>query len=405
MKAGLKNKIDKCIKKYRDLQDERYNKFLLLDYLTDDEIDIMMSITNRTDGKTYSNILMLLRLNAEFGLTFVLMCRHFTLRKAYLATVFDIVNSERTHDSNQLTIMNREEFIEIVGKGGKTVCCVTDLNSASDLKYRANEMRHYDLIVYDEFIALEHEYLSHEVESLKVIYETMDRESNKRLLDNPKLIFLGNAINFASPVISYYNIFSDIELQEINTIQVVEKLTENNDHLKIAIELRRNEEVNKTKNSKLFNLGGNNYALSGEFTTNDYLLHNNVDNMEYIILKIDKKYLKCYYNSVRIVLNVLDYCDSYGYCNSIADMKKDVHYLNDNYFDSEHIHKMYDRTILYANTYTLQFISKSTYLQQILYEEIVAEIMYDKKQIKKMIEHKNTDKRILDILKQFESPF
>lgn len=399
MDKKLKQKIDKYIIEQRKIQPEKYNQFELLDFLTNEEVDLMISISNRTDGKTYGYIKTLLKLNQKFDLTFFIVARHYTLRKAYLSAVFEIITHEEIFNMGEITFLSNDEFIEVVDKKGRTICGISDLNAATDIKSWATKLRDYDCIVYDEFIALEHEYLSHEIPSMKVIYETIDRPSQKRLLPIPKMLLLGNAINFSSPFISYYDLFHDIEKMDMNTLKVIPRTTSDGDVLKIAMELRRNEHANKSKNSRLFNLGGNNYAISGKFDTNDYLVCHDFPDETFIIFKYDEKYIKCYYNGKKCVLNVLDYSEHYDYCNRIKDIKKDVKFLNENYFDPEHIHKMYNTDIImYANTFSLNYISDNPDLQLIVYEEIVSEIMYHPSHLQDMKKQKFTRQRHLAVL-------
>lgn len=395
-------KIDDFIKKKRETHDMRYNPYELLDFLTSDEVDVLMSISNRTDGKTYTYILVLLWLCNEFGLTFVLLSRHFMLRKAYLSTLTEIMTEQKTHDMNKVTFINHDDFVEVIGKNHKRICSVTDLNSATDLKYQAQKLRHYDLIVYDEFIALEHEYLSYEVDSMQIIYETMDRESDQRILPNQKILMMGNAMNFSSPFISYWDLFRDIEEQDINTMRVYERPTQDGDMLKIAVELRRNESVNKTKNNRIFNMGGNNYAMSGEFTTNRFLLSDDkFDLFDFYVIKYDDKYIKVYYTETKLVLSILHYSERYHYCNKICDVKEGVRFMTDKDYTPKMLKHMVNGSIKYANTFSLRYISDNLDLCTIRYKSIAVYLMYKPSHNKEMVKEQTRRERQLAFLAKF----
>ena len=48
---------------------DKYNQVLMLDYLDDPDVDLMFSITTRSDGKTFNYLYALAELNIKFDFT------------------------------------------------------------------------------------------------------------------------------------------------------------------------------------------------------------------------------------------------------------------------------------------------------------------------------------------------
>ena len=62
------NKLKKELEKIRKNIPEKYNQVELLDQLYNDNIDLLFSITTRTDGKTFNYLYALARLSLKFDL-------------------------------------------------------------------------------------------------------------------------------------------------------------------------------------------------------------------------------------------------------------------------------------------------------------------------------------------------
>lgn len=116
-----------------------------------------------------------------------------------------------------------------------------DLNNANDLKNYSAVLRHANLIMYDEFLAVGGEYAPHEFDKFKTIFETMDRSlippmeytNNRR-----KAIFLANPVDFSSEFLAQWQMYHYLESQPMNTIKVYKNM---------AIERRKNDKPHETK--------------------------------------------------------------------------------------------------------------------------------------------------------------
>src|SRR5690625_7950052 len=88
------------------------------------------------------------------------------------------------------------------------ITIMTDLNSATGLKYFTHFLKKFSIMVYDEFLAIESDYLSDEWIRLQTIYESIDRVEEYPLIYKPKILYLGNAVNFESPILHMLEIFN-----------------------------------------------------------------------------------------------------------------------------------------------------------------------------------------------------
>src|SRR5699024_8877379 len=144
---------------------ERYNQIKLLDYLLDVDVDHLVSISNRSDGKSFNYIHALIKLSLDFGVRFMLIARHYTVRFAYQKFLLKILDKSKIYKSKDFMFMRTDFYITILYKD-KEVGIITDLNQATDLKYHSNYLEDFPIMVYDEFLALEGDYLPDEWERL-----------------------------------------------------------------------------------------------------------------------------------------------------------------------------------------------------------------------------------------------
>lgn len=154
------------ITKFRKQIPDQYNQIELVDELMNKNIDWFISISNRSDGKTFNYISFFMKLAIEFDVKFILLSRHFTLRNAYVELVRKIAMEHKGFKENQLYFRNTQDYIS-VGYGNGEIGIITDLNNATDLKYHSNYMKDFPIIIYDEFLALESDYYLMSGKSLK----------------------------------------------------------------------------------------------------------------------------------------------------------------------------------------------------------------------------------------------
>src|SRR5699024_7781700 len=128
----------------------------------------------------------------------------------------------------------------------QSIAVISSLNDATELKYSSNFLKKYPIMVYDEFLALQSDYLPDEWERLKTIYESIDRNQEIPLIKKPKIIYLGNAVNFDSPVLHGLKIFNILENHPINTAKIYKY------EFNVMLEINRNDNANKQRNTRAF---------------------------------------------------------------------------------------------------------------------------------------------------------
>src|SRR5699024_12470578 len=145
----------------------------------------------------------------------------------------------------------------------KTIAMISDLNNANELKYFSNYMKNFPIIIYDEFLALETEYLPDEWLRLKTIYESIDRIEKYPLIHKPKIFYFGNAVNFDSPVLHGLKMFNILENHKMNTAKIYKY------DFNVMLEINRNENANKRRNTRAFQ-SSDDSMTTAQFETNDY---------------------------------------------------------------------------------------------------------------------------------------
>lgn len=351
----------KAIDLFRDSIPNMYNQINLVEELFNEEIDYYISISTRTDGKSFNYIAFLLYLALKYDVKFLLLGRHYTIRKSLEELIYDIFNSHTYFREKNLDVFSRrtDDYIAM-GVGNSELLAISDLNSASDLKLRSNYLKKFDIIVYDEFLALVEDYAGDETEKLKTIYESMDRkhldDSEHLQIKHPKILLLGNAVNFDSPILASLDIFERLESFKINTTRRIEN---------IYIEMRKNENTNKKRNTRAFNTGENDSMSTGQFKFNKFRLatdqikndlNRNTD--EFFI--VDKKtYIQIRYHkeTFKMILKVVPYNDSPYFSTTLTNQTETCTYLSDKYYNQSFIRKHEKNNLIYyENSYTKNYI-------------------------------------------------
>lgn len=345
------------LEKHRRTIPDEYNQIKLANELMNKDLDFYISISNRSDGKSFNYVGFFIKLAIEKGIGFMLVSRHFTLRYAYQELVDEIVSEMKGVNFNHIFYEKNDDYIKI-GYKEDYIGIITDLNNATDLKYHSATLKYFPIIIYDEFLALEGDYLTDEWEKLKTIYQSVDRNKDEiPYISHPKIFLLGNAVNFSSPILANLDIFKWLQNHKINTTR---------QYNNILIELRKNDNVNNKKNLRAFD-STNDAMTTAQFNFNDYQLTSDND-MQYIQKNGDFFFIKTEFGYLKIIFNVNDlrtnikftpYVENYQFCTQIDDVKNDVIYLDEKYYDYEKHFKQYYKKgsfITFDNAYTKSFV-------------------------------------------------
>lgn len=363
---------------------ERYNQILLLDELTNPDIDHYISISNRTDGKSFNYIHALLTIAIEYDLGLSFFSRNMMLRLSYQTLLEEIIDMSPLYNRKDFTFI-RQQYYVTLNYNGKTVALISDLNNATELKYFSNFIKKFPIMIYDEFLALETDYLSDEWERLKTIYESIDRVASYPLIGKPKIFYFGNAVNFESPILHGLKIFNILEHHPINTARVY------NYDFNVMLEVNRNDNANEQRNTRAF--GSSDDAMTTAcFDTNDYNVATDNDRLHikqnprtfYIKLKSD--YLKVWFNadSFTVILSIQSrITEEYSYNLLLKDNKETSTYLSEKYFDDNHIRKIDKGYYLFDNTYSKNTIASDfndlnrLKINKLIREQLIAETKKD----------------------------
>lgn len=356
-------KYKKLVKVLREAIPENYNKIKLAEDLINPDIDWLISISNRTDGKTTNYINLAVWLAIELDLKFFLLARHFTLRQSYNNTLMDIFIMNDKLKEEKLTFRRTDNYT-IVIYNGKTIGIISDINNASDLKLESNFLKNFPLVFYDEFLALEDDYVSDEYMKVKTIYESIDRQHGTiPFIKYPKIFLLGNAVNFSSPLLMHMNLFNKLETQAMNT-----KKTYGN----IVMEMNLNERVNELRNTRAFGSFEDDPMTTGRFKFNNYGIVNFEEKVK-LDLTADKFHIKLGKDLVKITyqrdnpyknlyVSIVPYAEHYVLCTERIDKRFNVDIIDDTYY-SEVFPKEYENLkIRFENSYSRdKFLNDDTY--------------------------------------------
>lgn len=350
-------KFIKHIEKFRKKNiPEHYNQIELMNHLLDEKIDHYVSISNRSDGKSFNYIHFLIDLAIRENVKFMLIARHYTVRFAYQNFLLKILDKSKIYNSKEFMFIRTDFFITLIYKD-KEIAIITDLNQATDLKYHSNYLEDFPIMVYDEFLALEGDYLPDEWERLKTIYGSVNRASGEEipLIKFPKLIYLGNAVNFSSPVLANLDLFNILEKHKLDTLRIYDN---------IALEFRKNNHVNEERNLRAFN-ENDDLMTHAQFNVNSFnLINDNQRNMintnpRFIIVKLSKNYLKITFNESNqlILLSIIHYSNKYDFNILLKDNNDESIFLDESYYCENHPKKYVTDYYLFDNAFSKDFIT------------------------------------------------
>lgn len=342
------------VQKYREKNiPKRYNQIQLMDWFLDEDVDHLVSISNRADGKSfnYNGIALDIAIEYNFGFTFIV--RHHTVQEAGQRIFQKIIDMNDKYNPRDFMFMRGNFYITLIYKD-RTIGVITDLNKATDLKYQSNFLEDFPFMIYDEFLALEGDYLPDEWDKLKTIYSSINRKEEIPLFNHPKILYLGNAVNFSSPVLSELSLFNILEKHPMNT----QKKYEN-----IVLEFNRNDNANEIRNLRAFK--EDNDAMSmGEFEINSHNIANKNDrnrinkNPDYVYIKLRDNYLKIIYNkdTYSCILSIVANTKQYDFNMLLKDNKETSIFLKESFYDIDHEEKYNKNIFLFDNMYSKDVI-------------------------------------------------
>ena len=381
------NKLKKELEKIRKNIPEKYNQVELLDQLYNNKIDLLFSITTRTDGKTFNYLYALAKLSLKFDFTTIIIVRHMELRGAMLAQIRDVYSTMDDLNDGDLYPAINSEYVEVNYKE-QTPFIILDLNNANDLKNYSSVLKKANIILYDEFLAVAGQYTDHEFLKFKTIFETMDRGYNDNMNytnGRRKAIFLANPVDFGSEFLAYWKLYEYLEMQPMNTIKCY-----NN----IAIERRRNQVAQENKNNRIFD-NVENESITGTFKINNWAIKQPKTNDKRIIIKTLEKYLVINLEKIP-VLEITQNEENYKYNTDLVDNSKNSIYLKASYYNENFPKKYIRGEYRFANQFSKDYILQNyptLKINKIIKENITAIPSFKEQE-------KEIDEENLKLLKQ-----
>lgn len=352
-------KYKKMIKSFRKNHvPEQYNQIKLLDELNNKDIDHFISISNRTDGKSINYVHALLYIAIEYDLGLTFLSRNMMLRTSYQELINDIIEISTIFDRRDFNFIRTQYYVSLNYKD-QTIAVISDLNNASELKYFSNYLKKFPIIIYDEFLTLQTEYLSDEWVRLKTIYESIDRIEKYPLIHKPKIFYFGNAVNFESPILHGLKIFNILENHPMNEAKIYQY------EFNVMLEINRNENANVRRNTRAFG-SEDDSMTTAQFETNDHNIADDSDrehikhNPRFIYIKLKSDYLKIWFNrdTLHVILSIESFIEhDYQYNMQLKDNKEGSIYLNETYFDEDHIKRLDRGDYLFENNFSKNYIT------------------------------------------------
>ena len=378
----LKN-LEKFRKKHIPPQ---YNQVKMLDELNNPEIDHFISVSSRTDGKSINYVHALLNIAIEYDIGLSFFSRNMMLRTSYQELINDIIEISTIFNRKDFNFIRSQYYVSLNYKD-KTIALISDLNNASELKYFSNYLKKFPIMIYDEFITLPNEYLPDEWIRLKTIYESIDRKKEYPLIHKPKIFYFGNADNFESPVFHGLKMFNILENHPMNEARIYKY------EFHIMLEIHRNENQNEIRNTRAFG-SANDSMTTAQFETNSFNIATDYDrnhikkNPRFIYIKLKNDYLKIWFNrdTLDVILSIESrISDPYLYNMQLKDNKEHSTYLNQKYFDDDHIKKIDRGAYLFENNFSKNYITTDFYeLNRLKINKIIREFLREDNERKEL---------------------
>lgn len=373
----MKTKIQRYISRFRKKYvPKKYNQIKMLDYLTDDDVDHYISISNRADGKSYNYIHFFMRFAIDFDVNFMLIARHFTIQQMYVDQLRKIASTfNKSINPKNLQFINSQFYIKVIyktDKGAKTIGLITDLNEAQDLKYNSAYLSDFPIIIFDEFLVLETDYLPDEYERLQTIYTSVNRKENIDYIHFPKIFYLGNAVNFSSPILMNLGLFNKIENQSLNTIQKYGNK---------VLEINKNLNANEIRNTRAFDEEHDNVA-NVEFSNNKYLLPTENQRKQFRIygevcfVKLERNYLRIdfVFDKGLIMLSIVGFVKEYDYNLREVDSNDKSIFLKETYYSDNYPRRFQKGEFLFENAPSRYYVLRDSQLLRLKITRLVSEV-------------------------------
>nr|DAH83269.1 MAG TPA: DNA encapsidation protein [Caudoviricetes sp.] len=339
------SKYQKELAKIKKGIPKKYNQLEFMNYLDDKDVDLLVSITTRNDGKTYNVLRALALLHDSLKFCTLIVTRHSELKSAMITQIRDIYFNDKELDNKSVNVMFDLNLCQIYYHDELTFLIV-DLNNADDLKYYRAMLKKCNIVLYDEFLSIGGDYAANEYKKFKTIFETMDSDETDAMQYTNhlrKAIFLANPVDWNSEFLARYNLYKALETQPINTVQK---------HGNIVLERRRNNQAQATKNNRLFD---EDESITGEFKYNSWQLKEPKSTTLPIIIKTVDRYIYIYVED-KPILSVKPIAESYSFNTDLADNKKESVYLKKNYY-KDNFYKKYTKDYFYfENAFSKEYI-------------------------------------------------
>lgn len=344
------------IQKYRDEHvDEGYNPIHGLDQLTNDDIDYIMSISNRGDGKTYGYLGCLAGIAYHFDLPLMALQRHWTLREGAVDEFIEVVTDRNVFpDFEKFYMIDKQREYTCIYYRDKLLCIFCELDNSSDLKRKSFFIKKARILIYDEFITLPSDYVPQEAWQFVRIYRSVHRgfkAGEIPFIGNIKVICLGNPENLASPMLHMLDITRYVQQQPLNT----EKTYKN-----VYVEKFENENTIKSVNLRAIPAGDT--ISGGDFQFN---LHNIPDQEQMtamlkqmhdsLWIKLPEGFLEIQYGIPHldnILIRYMNYSDHYDYCIEPYDYDGACEFLDTNCFDQAFYRHHINNEFYYNDEYS-----------------------------------------------------
>src|SRR5699024_3021850 len=111
-----------------------------------------------TDGKSFNYIHALLNIAIEYNIGISFYSRNMMLRISYQTLLDEIIEQSPIFERKDFTFIRTQYYIEVLYQQ-QSIAVISSLNDATELKYSSNFLKKYPIMVYDEFLALQNDYL------------------------------------------------------------------------------------------------------------------------------------------------------------------------------------------------------------------------------------------------------
>ena len=330
-----------------------YNQLELLDKLTDDTIDHYISITTRGDGKSFNYISALGYIAYQLDLPSMLIVRHWTLQNAMQDLVMTVLSTTGWCDVSKITWETTTDYLICI-YGVHELFIITDLNRASDLKQHSATLKRFGIICYDEFLTLTDDYVPNEYDKMRTIYKSIDRVPNRPFIKYPKVIYLGNPVNFSSPLLPALHIYNYLQSHPINTIK---------QYNNVLLEMRRNEHRNEGKNLRAFP-DANDADVTGEFQFDSYRLQtpeqyiNELNNGQIVKIRLDNHLMMSIVKNHKIIVGIEKTDNNENFTLSLNDCNDNRMYLSERFY-KDNFYKRYEKGhVEYKDAFSKEYITQ-----------------------------------------------